>query len=191
MTIANAIRFCLSEPYGANPTNQPWDGRPDTSAVPVLPAIDHGMTAQAAAGAAGHRVAHVAAELPRGGRVEDGLGLAIPARSSCSTNGARKQAIGGHRRRRPWPCAAATPPPVPARTRPAASAWRTRPSGVRLRRQRDLQSVGERRRAARVPGSPRAARNTRCTSGRARRACRSSRAGAYRARRRAPAGPSR
>src|SRR5262249_50039984 len=38
---ANAIRL-VAGPYGANPTNQLWDGLPDSSAVPVLPAIRQG-----------------------------------------------------------------------------------------------------------------------------------------------------
>src|SRR5262249_51195777 len=38
---ANAIRL-VAGPYGANPTNQLWDGLPDSSAVPVFPAIRQG-----------------------------------------------------------------------------------------------------------------------------------------------------
>ena len=158
-TITATAIFFFAAPNGAKPTNHACDGRPATSAVPVFPAMRHGLLLS--------------------------VGQCLRARHrACSHRAGRRRAAAGTRRawlssppappahraerlRLRWqppraPCAAASPPRRPDRTRLVAGYREDARSSVKAPRQsrvvRRYRAAPWDRHATRVE------RNTHCTS---------------------------
>ena len=96
MTIANAIRR-LAGPNGANPTNQPCEASPATSAVPVFPAISQGWLRRLRPVPPSTTSRMIAAEQPRGAGIHDRCGLRRGGVSGRFDVGLAQHAVGRDR----------------------------------------------------------------------------------------------